>query len=44
MLNVRLAGNHLYGDMVVHLAVAYDVFDCILFSVLFPYEPALDHS
>ena len=27
MLNVRLAGDHLYGKIAVHLAVASDVFD-----------------
>ena len=37
MFNVRLAGDHLYGELVVHLAVAGDVFDGTLFcAVLFP--------
>ena len=37
MLNVRLAVDHLYWEMAVHLAVACDVFDGVLFcAVLFP--------
>ena len=36
MLNVRLAGGHLYGETAVHLAVVGGVFDgaflCCLFS------------
>ena len=36
MLNVRLAGDHLYGEIAVHLAVAGDVFDGVFYAVLFP--------
>ena len=36
MLSVRLAGDHLYGEMAVHQAVAGDVFHSVLFcAVLF---------
>ena len=36
MLNVRLAGDHLYGEIAVHLAVAGDVFDCTFCDVRLP--------
>ena len=37
MLNIRLAGDHLYGEMPVHLAVAGVVFDGVMLcAVLFP--------
>ena len=29
MFNVRLAGDHLYGKMTAHIAVAVDVFDSV---------------
>ena len=36
MFQVRLAGDHLYGKMAVHLAVACDVFgDILVCAVLF---------
>ena len=37
MFNVRLAGYHLYWEMIVHLAVTGDVSDGVLFcAVRFP--------
>ena len=36
MLNVRLAGGHLYGKAAVHLAVAGGVFDCVFLCCPFP--------
>ena len=40
MLNVRLAGDHLYACMgnSVHLAVAGDIFDGVFFAVLFSHQ------
>ena len=39
MLNVRLAGDHLYGKwLTVHLAVACDVFDDVFLCCPFPHE------
>ena len=36
MLNVRLAGDHLNGEIAVHLAVACDVFDGAFCAVPLP--------
>ena len=36
MLNVRLAGDHLYGKIAVRLSFAWDVFDCVFLCCLFP--------
>ena len=35
MLNVRLAGGHLYGKTAIHLAVAGGVFDGVFFVLSF---------
>ena len=42
MLNVRLAGDHLYMKMAVHLAVACDVFGGVLFCAVFFQRDVLD--
>ena len=36
MLIVKLAVDHLYGEITVHQAIAGDVFDCVFCAVLFP--------
>ena len=36
MLNVKLADDHLYGEIAVHLAVADDIFDLSFCAVPFP--------
>ena len=38
MLVVRLAGDHLYGEITLNLAVAGDVFDGVLLCSPFPHE------
>ena len=38
MLNVRLAGDYLYGKIAVHLAVAGDVFDGVFLCCPFSHE------
>ena len=38
MLNVRLAGDHLYGKIAVHLAVAGDDFDGVFLCCPFSQE------
>ena len=38
MLIVRLAGDHLYRKLAVHLAVAGDVFDGVFLCYPFPHE------
>ena len=42
MLNVRLAGDHLYGKFAVHLAVAGDVFDGVFLCCPFSPRDVLD--
>ena len=42
MLNVRLADDHLYGKIAVHLAVAGDVFDGVFFVLFFFPRDVLD--
>ena len=42
MLNVRLAGDHLYGKSAVHLAVACDVYDGVFFVLSFFPRGVLD--
>ena len=36
MLNIRLAGDHLYGKKAIHLTVAGDVFDRVFVLSIFP--------
>ena len=38
MLNVRLAGDHQYGEIAIHLAVTGDVIDGVFFVLLFSHE------
>ena len=38
MLNVRLAGDHLYGKIAVHLAFAGDVFDGVFLCCLLSHD------
>ena len=38
MLNVRLADDHLYGKIAVHLAVAGDIFDGVFLCCPFSHE------
>ena len=38
MLNVRLASDHLYGEIAVHLAVVCDVFIDVSLCCPFPNE------
>ena len=42
MLNVRLAGDHLYGKLLLNLAVACDVYDGVFFVLSFFPRDVLD--
>ena len=44
MLNVRLAGDHLYGKKTVNLAVAGDVSDGVFLCCPFSHEMSLMRS